>query len=97
MFAVTPKEKFRVRIMFNPSEKILDFDLIYCGGYDIRCSVGINMLNDVNSTTEKTRREIIFNGVKDKFMAVSRRLGNFKMSTVGEMTFNLTIKVEIIC
>ena len=90
MFAVSPKEKFRVRIMFNPFEKILEFHLIYCGGYDIRCSVGINI--DVNSTT-KTRRETV-NEVRDNFLIVSRRLENFKISTAGQMTVNLTIKVE---
>ena len=42
MFAVTPKEKFRFRITCNPSEReSLDATLIYCGGYDIRCSVGL--------------------------------------------------------
>ena len=78
MFAVTPKEKFRARIMFNPlNKRILEFHLIYCGGYDIRCSVGINGEEEV----------------KDKFLIVSKGLKNFIL-TAEQMTLNLTIKAE---
>ena len=91
MFAITPKEKFRLRITSNPSEKYLDFQLIYCGAHDIRCSIGMKILNYDSRFFEyildgnRSEKEIedyclkmeTVTVVKDEFLVVSKRLQHF--------------------
>ena len=87
LFAVTPKEKFRFRITSNPSEKILDFHLVYCGGHDIHCSVNMKILSYDSRYFEyvdKYPSEIedycmkmeTIKVVKDEFLIISKRLSN---------------------
>ena len=72
LFAVTPKEKFRFRITSNPSEKILNFHLVYCGGHDIHCSVNMKILSFYSKLFEDLRQARVDLGGKYLFFVSSR-------------------------
>ena len=79
LFAVTPKEKFRFRITSNPSEKILNFHLVYCGGHDIHCSVNMKILSFYSRLFEKLWYERLNLNLNE--LDIVKRYEGMKMET----------------
>ena len=83
LFAVTPKEKFRLRITSNASEKYLDFTLIYCGGHDISCSIGMK-IQCFDSKSDFDFSKIGTIGVldKDEFLIMPKRCSYLDFNSI---------------
>ena len=74
LFAITPKEKFRLRITSNASKEYLNFQLIYCGGHDITCSIGMKIQSFDNFFENYClKSETIDVLDKDEFLILSKR------------------------